>query len=469
MPKRFSFHIFLIFLFLFLPTTALAQTPAGPIYIVQPGDTLSSIAARFNISVNDLMNANNITNPNVLSEGQELIIPGLEGMSGILDTETINFGDSLRSLLRRTQIPMELLQRLNHLVSPTEMYVGANVILPRQENAPTLRAIPAPVKGESLLEIAISENTTPWSVTTLNGLAGTWAGLPGDALYAPGTDRDQRASGLPFPFLSAELKGLPLKQGGTAVIFVRATPGVTLGGMLVDHPLHFFAWQNETQVALQGVHALLEPGLYPLRLEATLPDGSQQSFEQMVLVVSGNYPDDPLLYVDPATIDPTVTEPENQQILTLVSTSTPEKLWNGEFITPASAYAESTYFTSRFGSRRTYIGQGTDLKITGFHTGLDFGGGTGLAITAPAAGRVIFAGDLTVRGKATIIDHGWGVFSGFWHQSEFKVNVGDLVEQGQVIGLVGGTGRVTGAHLHWELWVNGVQVDPLDWLMQEYP
>jgi murein DD-endopeptidase MepM/ murein hydrolase activator NlpD len=49
------------------------------------------------------------------------------------------------------------------------------------------------------------------------------------------------------------------------------------------------------------------------------------------------------------------------------------------------------------------------------------------------------------------------------------VNVGDTVEQGQVIGLVGGTGRVTGAHLHWDLWVNGVEVNPLNWLNQAYP
>jgi murein DD-endopeptidase MepM/ murein hydrolase activator NlpD len=47
--------------------------------------------------------------------------------------------------------------------------------------------------------------------------------------------------------------------------------------------------------------------------------------------------------------------------------------------------------------------------------------------------------------------------------------VGELVQQGQVIGLVGETGRATGAHLHWELWVNGIQVDPLDWLTQVFP
>ena len=74
-----------------------------------------------------------------------------------------------------------------------------------------------------------------------------------------------------------------------------------------------------------------------------------------------------------------------------------------------------------------------------------------------------------MRGNTTIIDHGWGVYSGFWHQSKFDVQVGDIVEQGQVIGEVGGTGRVTGPHLHWELWVNGIQVDPLDWLTNTYP
>ena len=135
------------------------------------------------------------------------------------------------------------------------------------------------------------------------------------------------------------------------------------------------------------------------------------------------------------------------------------------FISPASLYAESTYFTSRYGNRRTYIGQGTELTIQGFHTGLDFGGGVGLAHHCTGSGsKSSLLVHWTVRGNATIIDHGWGVYSGFWHQSKFNVQVGDLVEQEQIIGEVGGTGRVTGPHLHWELWVNGIQVDPLDWL-----
>ncbi|MCE7919022.1 MAG: M23 family peptidase, partial [Chloroflexi bacterium CFX1] len=258
-------------------------------------------------------------------------------------------------------------------------------------------------------------------------------------------------------------------QGGTGVISIVAQPGVSLGGALVDRPLHFFPDQDGVQTALQGVHALLEPGVHPLRLEATLPDGSVQSYEQLILIVSGNYPEDPLLYVDPATIDPASTEPELQQLISITTPATPNRLWVGDFISPAIAYAESTYFTSRFGNRRTYIGQGTTLSIQGFHTGLDFGGGEGYQISAPAAGVVAFAGPWTVRGNATVIDHGWGVYSGIWHQSKIDVQVGQSVNKGDVIGLVGGTGRVTGAHLHWELWVNGIQVDPLDWLNQTYP
>jgi murein DD-endopeptidase MepM/ murein hydrolase activator NlpD len=68
-----------------------------------------------------------------------------------------------------------------------------------------------------------------------------------------------------------------------------------------------------------------------------------------------------------------------------------------------------------------------------------------------------------------MIDHGWGIFSGYWHQSESFVQVGDTVEAGEVIGLVGATGRVTGAHLHWEVWVNQVQVNPMVWLEQNFP
>jgi len=289
--------------------------------------------------------------------------------------------------------------------------------------------------------------------------------LPGDILYSPTGNSEGNATGLPSAFLSADIQPLPLIQGSTEVIHVQVQEGASLSGTLVDMPLHFFQANGE-QVALQGVYALLEPGVYPLLLEATFADGSKQSFEQMMLVTSGNYSSEDIPLNDPSFIDPAVTEPELKNVIALTAPSTPTRYWADIFTSPA---IDPNCFTSRYGTRRTYKVINSDSETPGFHTGLDFCGGEGLQIFAPAPGKVVFAAPLTVRGNATIIDHGWGVYSGFWHQSQLLVNVGDIVEQGQVIGVVGGTGRVTGAHLHWDLWVNGIQVNPLTWLNQAYP
>ncbi|HET9909066.1 MAG TPA: LysM peptidoglycan-binding domain-containing M23 family metallopeptidase, partial [Anaerolineales bacterium] len=395
----------------------------------------------------------------------QLVIPGLEGVNGILETEVISFGDTLRSLSRRTQVSDEQMKKLNRLISPTELYVGVSLIVPLQEGQTPLTTRMTPSNGESLLELAVKQGSDPWTLTTLNKISGTWDALPGDILYSPSDNGVSSATGLPSAFVSASIEPLPIVQGSTEVLEVMLQGNATISGTLVDKPLNFFD-ANGSQVALQGVHALLEPGVYPLSLEVTLADGSKQSFEQMVLVNSGNYLSEAIPINDPSTLDPAVTEPEISNITAITTPATLTRYWNGLFTTP-SVYTDC--FTSRYGTRRLYTVINSDIEIPGFHSGLDFCGGEDLQIFAPAPGKVVFAAPLTVRGNATIIDHGWGVYSGFWHQSETLVNVGDVVEQGQVIGLVGGTGRVTGAHLHWEVWVNGVQVNPLEWLNQAYP
>jgi murein DD-endopeptidase MepM/ murein hydrolase activator NlpD len=239
-----------------------------------------------------------------------------------------------------------------------------------------------------------------------------------------------------------------------------------MGGSLVDHPLHFFPQENGSLVALQGVHALTEPGLYPLRLDTTLTDGSVQSFEQMVLITSGNYMNETINGVEPETIDPAVTEPENEWLLSLVAPITSEKYWQGVFQLPVAE--DSFCVGSKFGNRRSYNGG----AMLSFHTGLDFGVCSETRpfdIYAPADGMIVFTGLKTVRGNATIIDHGQGIYSGLFHQAEMYVSVGERVSSGQLVGKIGATGRVTGAHLHWEVWANGVQVNPTQWLNEIFP
>lgn len=428
-----------------------------------------SIAVDFGISLDNLLAANPMTDPNNIAIGDQIVIPGLQGISGFVVTQNVGYGDSLRSLSRRAQVSESVLRKLNHITSPFELFAGFKLILPQKENFVPLTHGVVLAPGESLLEAAVRENRDPWALVQTNELGGRWDGAPGDLLFSASESTDTSPStvkgGMPSAFIDVSVAPLPMTQGTTNIIKVKTHPGVTLNGTLVDMPLHFFPSSENNYVALQGVFAMLEPGLYPLKLEASLPDGRKQSFEQRVQIQSGYYPDDPMLSVDPETIDPAITLPENQQIATIASPATPAKLWQGMFQLPV---AEDYCTKSRFGSRRAYNGGTYDS----FHGGLDFGVCSAIHpfdIYAPADGVVVFTGQLTVRGNATIIDHGWGVYTGYWHQEEILVNVGDHVTTGQLIGKIGKTGRVTGPHLHWEVWVNGIQVNPAEWLNNTYP
>jgi murein DD-endopeptidase MepM/ murein hydrolase activator NlpD len=449
------------------------QQQEGPIYIVQEGDSLWEIALRFKVSMDDLAKANGITDPSRLVVGARLVIPGLTGIQGVLTTSTVSYGETLHSLSRRYQVPVDILSKLNHLTSPAELYAGSTLIIPEEESnvGASRRSLLLP--GQSLLEAAIQHGVSPWTYVLANNLPGTWGALPGDVLHIPGqSDAGVVSPGpgaLPEAISAVKVAPSPMVQGDVAEIEITSTVGISLTGSLTGHELHFFSSSPGSYTSLQGVHAMTEPGIYSLVLTGTLPSdapyfGAAFSFAQAVLVSSGNYPFDPALTVDPEMVDPAVTGPEDAQWAALTVTATPQKLWEGIFTSPVPA-PYSDCWPSRFGDRRSYNGS----AYIYFHTGLDFCGSVGTQILAPAAGRVVFTGPLTVRGNATVIDHGWGIYSAYLHQSEFLVKVGDLVQKGQVIGLVGGTGRVTGPHLHWEIWAGGVQVDPMNWLQQPYP
>jgi murein DD-endopeptidase MepM/ murein hydrolase activator NlpD len=186
----------------------------------------------------------------------------------------------------------------------------------------------------------------------------------------------------------------------------------------------------------------------------------------MVLVASGNYQNETINGVEPSTIDPAITIPEDEWLLSVVTPVTTERYWQGKFRRPVAD--DPFCVRSKYGNRRSYNGG----ALLSFHTGIDFGVCSATQpfdIYAPADGVIVFTGLKTVRGNATIIDHGQGVYSGLYHQAEIYVSIGDHVTAGQLIGKIGATGRVTGAHLHWEVWVNGIQVNPNQWLDETFP
>lgn len=448
-------------------TLAQPEAPEGAVYIVEEGDSLWEIAARFGVTLEALQAANDLRDPGQLSSGARLVIPGLEGYQGFVDTIPVGYGENLRSLSRRYRVPRAALVRLNRLSSPEELYAGASLVIP-VEAADLESGSRALIRaGQTLLERAVWEGVNPWALVQANQLPGAWGALPGDVLINPASAGDGPGA-LPGAIGAVTLTPLPLVQGGTALVEVAADNGIHIEGQLADYRLHFFP--NETGwVALQGVHALFEPGFYSLDLSLDLPGsasevGEQYGYSQRVYIRSGDYPFDPPLTVAPETIDPDITEPENEKWEALVAEATPEKLWESQFQSPVPDEFTNCY-PSLFGNRRSFNGSPYEY----YHSGLDFCGGVGTEIHAPAAGEVVFAGPLVVRGDATVINHGWGVYTAYAHQSEIFVETGQEITPGQLIGLGGATGRVTGPHLHWEVWVGGVAVDPLDWLEQAIP
>ncbi len=444
--------------------------PEAPVYVVQEGDSLFEIAVRFGISLDRLIEANQIANPNQLLIGDRLVIPGLEGVRGVLTTEPMPLGENLTSLSRKYQIPVDLLTRLNRISSPSQLYLGSQVVLPVRDGEVNPRNRSVLRTGESALEMAARLGDNPWALAGRNGLPGIQHVLPADILLTNGPVRSGPGA-LPPGIIEAVFDPLPLRQGEMAAIEIAADDSLTVTGTLSvrdlrseqqrDYPLVFYPQSNEKWIALQGIHVMARSGLYPLSLEVSDSEGDRYQFMQMVPVVAGNFIRE-TINVDPSLLDPDLTRAETEFVLGLMQSSRPTKMWEGSFLSP-SPFPDC--ITSSFGNRRSYNGS----AFVFYHGGVDFCGGTGIEIFAPAGGEVIFAGPLEVRGNFTLIDHGWGVYTAYLHQSEIFVERGDLVEPGQTIGLVGGTGRVTGAHLHWEVWVGSVQVRPLDWLESSLP
>src|SRR3990172_10448548 len=161
-------------------------------------------------------------------------------------------------------------------------------------------------------------------------------------------------------------------------------------------------------------------GTYEFTVTGALPNGAAFSFAQPVRVASGGYAR-ASLFVGEEFLDEGVSAVENQQVRELMAPVTQEKLWPRLWGWPHDLVND---VTSEFGVFRVYNGG----LAEGYHYGTDFGGGALLNIYAPAPGHVVFAGPLDIRGNATFIDHGWGVYTAYYHQEEIQVQVGDAVE-----------------------------------------
>ena len=155
-------------------------------------------------------------------------------------------------------------------------------------------------------------------------------------------------------------------------------------------------------------------------------------------------------YVDPPAAQMERIKADRELVRKTLAQYSPERQWILPFERPVSGDVSSL-----FGLKRVFNGQ-----PRGLHRGLDLRGAEGTPILACADGKVALTGNLYFSGNVVYINHGEGVFTAYLHMSKILVEKNQLVRKGDVIGLVGATGRVTGPHLHLSLLVQGVSVDP---------
>jgi murein DD-endopeptidase MepM/ murein hydrolase activator NlpD len=446
-----------------LSKAAAAQAQAdGPVYVVDTGDSYWAIADTFKVTIPDLLAANGFADNHVINPGDRLIIPGYGGIHGVLAFRTVELGDTLETLALRTGVPAETLMRLNRLVNPKRLYVGQALIIvePEEESAAgrweTGRAL-ALSAGTPLLALAAAEGMDPWELAGMNGLSSAADQFSGQTLLAVGGEQPLRA--WPDPITEIQFRSLPLVQGTTGEILLTLAADGEAEGAIGETSLNFRAWDGKL-AALQGIHAQAKVQTYPFTLTVASADGRSVHFEQDVLVASGEYPVEPDIKVPPETLNLDTIQAENDLVNSIVAPFTEERYWTNTFLVPVG-HGISSYF----GGRRSY----NDGTYYYFHTGVDFYGQNKEPFFAPAPGRVVFAGPLAICGNTTIIDHGWGVYTRYCHQHTIEVQPGEMVHPGQEIGLIGNTGRSQGAHLHWEVWVGGIQVNPLLWIEELYP
>jgi len=454
-----------------LPAQAQSGGPLSEtaVHIVQRGETLFSIARRYGLTVDSIAHANGIRDPRKIYIGQHLIIPGIEKDVGVEETTpyVVRAGDTLASIARRYHTTWQTLVQINGLLSPDVIYAGQVIQVPasslslpvgEEEKGEESGGVVYVVRSDdTLLRIALHYGVPPWTLAVTNHVANPALIYPGQELVIPG----EGPGLLPVPFVSVEVEPLPAAQGSTLVVAVRTTEPVTLEGRLFGQEVHF-AEEGGVYYGLVGIHVFTEPGLYELELNAV--DGGEQStaITTGVVVEAGRFGYERIDLPASRTslLDPAVIAAERERLDTVRYIFTPERHWEGPFQRPCvgniSAY---------FGAHRAY----NSGPYTSYHTGVDFRAPAGTPVYAPAGGTVVLAEPLVVRGNVVIIDHGWGVLTGYWHLSTIEVQVGQQIAQGDMIGRVGNTGLSTGAHLHWEMWVGGISVNGLQWLEEFYP
>lgn len=362
---------------------------------------------------------------------------------------TIEPGDTWVALSLRYGVAEQDLRALNpHFNANRQPTIGRSIVMPEvavERSGNILR-----VNDMGVLRAAAQTGLSIWQIATINGLDSPYGStfyrplfIPGDGIIRdlpPGLKTLELSREMAAPGLALGLRGLSLRENPS------------LAGRLDNLPISFAISENQF-AGVVGTGAFYGGG--EPELQIIMGDSpawvqpwafTDRQWEYQELTLTGQA----------AEIDQQARDEERARLREIWTVVTPNPLWETSFATPLNDFLS---LTANYGARRSYNG-GPYLT---YHEGVDYSAYGGTTVHAPAAGLVVLAEPLYVRGGAVIIDHGLGIYTGYYHLSAIHATAGQRVTPGDILGEVGTTGLSTGNHLHWDLLVNGIWVDAAAW------
>lgn len=363
-------------------------------------------------------------------------------------------GDTWTALAMRFAIPRETLQSANWHPNPRRNpVIGDTITIPNAPSGERVGRISRRGDG-GLLELAVIYNQSPWQLAAINGMAHPFYPLLQRAVLVPGGTDPPRD--LPHGFQSLQLSAVPAQPGWPLAFRAMGDTLNSLTAQLGSARMETFQ-EGPHIVGVGGTGAFFNPGAP----ELTIAVNDLQRWSQPWRVAPGLWDYDQVtLTGEAAAIDQQAIAAERERMFQIWSRITPQPLWQTSFRRPIDNFLR---VSSTYGARRSYNGG----PYSTYHEGVDFSAYLGTPVFSSGDGTVVLAEELYVRGGAVVIDHGLGIYSGYYHMSAVHVQPGTNVRAGDLVGEVGSEGLSSGNHLHWDLLVSGTWVNADAWQAQD--